>query len=199
MKKNFFIVAGVIVICSSILFLTSCTKQNEKISMDNKNTPNVDMSSMISQSNKDIMNKYITEFLIKAYSKYYIVNSVKCEFIKGNIKDGKIETIILTTISSNVPPKDPETVPYIIEAKEKAQRETDPKIKSVLQNVYETMAKEYGKPNDTNYMYKFTANLINGEIDKNSIRLYNEVDDYNGEGNLLGVKYVPAEEYLPGK
>lgn len=80
---------------------------------------------------------------------------------------------------------------YIIEAKKNAQEETDPQRKKILQNEYETIANEYGKPSESNFQFKLTANLVDGHIDKKSIKLFFAQD--------LGqsVRYIPAEEILP--
>jgi beta-lactamase regulating signal transducer with metallopeptidase domain len=145
-----------------------------------------------SLSNEDIMKKYITDFLTKGYSKYYIINSFNFNIYKNETVGSNLEALVLTTMNSNVPPKDPETVPYIMDAKAKAQKEKNPKIKKMLQEQYEQMAKEYGKPEDSNNVFKLTANLIDGKIDEKSIVLMREIDAPKG------VDYVPAEDILPG-
>ncbi len=144
-----------------------------------------------------MIKKYITNFLTAGYSKYYTINSIKCDIREYKVKDTKVEAIINTTMNSNVPIKtgmNVDTVPYIKEAKEKAQKETDPVRKKILQNEYEGMAKEYGKPDDTNFGFKLTADLIDNKIDEKSIKLFFEEDD-----GPNGVKYAPAEEALPPK
>ncbi|MBA1335103.1 MAG: hypothetical protein HPY66_0725 [Firmicutes bacterium] len=142
--------------------------------------------------NEDVMEKYISDFLKNGYSRYYIINSIASEFRSIKTDEGKLEAIVFTTMNSNVPPKDPDTVPYIIEAKEKAQKETDPEKKKILQNEYETLKNKYGKPNDSNFVFMLTANLIDGKIDEKSIKLFLEQDTENNK-----VMYIPAEEILP--
>ncbi|HEX9061321.1 MAG TPA: hypothetical protein VF941_14165, partial [Clostridia bacterium] len=142
-----------------------------------------------SMTNEDIMKKYVTDFLTKGYSKHYIINNINFRFGENKASGAKFEAIIFATMNSKVPPGDPEAVPYIQEAKEKAQRESKPETKKVLQNVYETMVKEYGKPFDTNYNFKLTADLVNGKIDEKTIKLFIEQDD--------GKRYAPAGEILP--
>lgn len=169
-----------------VLSLVGCgNKDEEKIAVNSPAKNSTEMAT-----NDEIIKEYVTKFLFDGYSKYYIVNGVEIEFLEKKILNSQIEAIILATMNSNVPPKDPETVPYIMEAKKKAQEETDPQRKKILQHEYETMAKEYGKPSDTNFQFKLTANLIDGQIDRNTIQLFYAVD-YG-----KSVSYQPAEEKL---
>lgn len=71
-------------------------------------------------------------------------------------------------------------------------KETNSERKKVLQNEYETLKNEYGKPSDSNYTFKFIANLIENRVDEKSIQLYLEQDAENNK-----VIYIPAEEILP--
>lgn len=142
-------------------------------------------------SNDNTIKKYITEFLTKGYSKYYIINSIDIRIDEIKVNNSDLEAYILTTMNSNVLPKDPETVPYIQEAKLKAQRETNPERKKVLHHEYETLAKEYGKPNDANFFFKLTAKQINNRIAENTIALFHEQESSEG------LIYVPADEILP--
>ncbi len=144
-------------------------------------------------TNEDIMKMYITDFLTKGYSKHYVINSIKCEFRETKVKDAKLEAIIFTTMNYYLISykQDPDTVPYIRQAKEKAQKETNPKTKQILQKEYETMAKEHTMPFDSNYVFKLTGNLVNGKIDVKTVRLFLEGDGPNG------LVYTPAEKILP--
>ncbi len=146
-----------------------------------------------SDANEEIMRKYISDFLQKGYSKYYIINSINCDFRSKIINAGKLEAIVYTTMNSNVPPKDPDTVPYLIGLKEKAQKETNPERKKILQQEYETLRSEYGKPNDGNFIFKLTANMADNKIDEKSIKLY---FDATAAANSEPI-YVPAEDILP--
>lgn len=195
MKCKFINVFETAVVCGIILLLVGCTNLNEQKGAIKSSTTEEITSSTNLLINGDIMKKYITDFLTTGYSKYYTINSIKYEIRKYKVKDTKAEAIIFTTMNSNIPAKadmNPDTVPYIKEAKEKAQKETDPARKKILQNEYETMANEYGKPSDSNYTFKLTADLIDNKIDEKSIKLFLEEDGPNNS-----VIYTPAEEVLP--
>lgn len=144
-------------------------------------------------ANENVMKAYITDFLTKGYSKHYKINHINCEFREKKTADSEIEAIIFTTLNYNFLSyqADPDTIPYIKQAKEKAQTETDPKIKQILQKEYETMATEHGQPFNSNYLYKLTGHLVNGKLDAKSISLFLEEEGTNGP------VYTPAEKVLP--
>ncbi|MGD0153909.1 MAG: hypothetical protein ABSC17_09185 [Thermacetogeniaceae bacterium] len=197
MKCKFIDAFETAVVCGMILLLVGCANLNEqKGAIKSNTTEEITRSSNI-LANEDIMKKYITDFLTTGYSKYYTINSIKYDIREYKVQDTKVEAIINTTMNSNVPTKtgmNIDTVPYIKEAKEKAQKETDPARKEVLQNEYETMANEYGKPFDSDFGFKLTADLIDNKIDEKSIKLFSEEE---GPNNSL--IYIPAEEILPPK
>lgn len=176
-----------LLLCVVVLSLAGCGNKEEKSMVSNP--ANTSMETTI---NDELMKEYVTNFLIDGYSKYYRINGFKFEFWEKTIKSSEIEAIILATMNSNVPQRDPETVPYIIEAKKNAQEETDPQRKKILQNEYETLANEFGKPSESNFQFKLTANLVDGGvIDKKSIKLFVAQD--MGKS----IKYIPAEGILP--
>lgn len=189
---NFF---GIIIACGIVLLSVGCTNQNKQNNTIHNNDNKEVVSPLESAINEDIMQKYITDFLTRGYSKHYIINYINCEFREKKIKGAKIEAIIFTTMNYNYMnfKQNPDTVPYIREAKEKAQKETNPKIKAIRQYEYETMAKEHGEPFNSYYGFKLTGNIVNGQIDEKSIRLFIEQDGPDGHS----VIYTPAEKMLP--
>jgi len=137
---------------------------------------------------------YISTFLRQGYSKYYDINLIEFRFNSLAINNGKLEAEVMTTMKYR--PKDlasdPDTVPYIKEAKEKAQKENDPAVKKMLQGQYETLKSEYGKVEGSNFTFKFTANVVDNDIDDNSIKLYSVQDAAPNH-----TEYIPAEDILP--
>lgn len=119
MRKNIIKVFCTLLIASMTLFLTSCTNQNAQNSKVNSEAGDESAKTTALDSNEDVIKTYITNFLKNGYSKYYIINDIKLEFRDQKVDDGKLEAIVFTTMNSNVIPKDPDTVPYIIEAREK--------------------------------------------------------------------------------
>ena len=146
-----------------------------------------------SDINKEIMRKHISDFLNNGYSKYYIINSINCNFQSEIINEGNMEAIVFTTMNSNIPYQDPDTAPYMIQLKEKAQNETNPERKKILEYEYQIQKDEYGKPHDSNYIFKLTAKLTGYIIDEKSIKLY---FDATAAANSKPT-YFPAEDILP--
>ncbi|NLW92697.1 MAG: hypothetical protein GXY34_14010 [Syntrophomonadaceae bacterium] len=144
-----------------------------------------------STAHQESVAAYISDFLRKGYGKYYAIQEIDHHFVSQQVKDGDFEAVVTTTMQSR--PKnlasDPDTVPYIKEAREKAERETDPAVKKVDQKIYETMKQEYGRVGESNYTFKFTAHLDGETIDENSIKLYLVQD---AEPNHS--EYLPAED-----
>lgn len=182
----------IVIACCIVLLSAGCTNQKTQNNTVPGSTDKV-IRSADSASNKNVMKKYITDFLTKGYSNHYIINSVNCEFREIKVTDSELVAIIFTTMNYNFLSykADPDTIPYIKQAKEKAQKETNPKTKEILQKEYETMAKEHANPFDSNYLFKLTGNLVNGKIDVKSISLFLEGDGPNGP------IYTPAEKMLP--
>jgi|GEM_PF-2568307 len=147
-----------------------------------------------SSVNQGIITSYISNFLTQGYAKYSAIQRINHRFVSQEIKRGQLEAVVMTTMRSRPknPASDPDTVPYIKEAKEKAQKESDPERKKMLQEQYETMKKEYGRAEDSNYTFKFTADVVQDKIDENSIKLY-IVQDAAPNHTV----YMPAEDILP--
>jgi len=180
---------GIVFCC---LFLVGCASQSQNQKTAD-NSAAKEGANPVYAANEDVIKNYIADFLTKGYSKYYIINSMKFEFRQNKVQGSTIEAIVFTSMNFNVPPKDPETVPFIKEAKEKAQNETNPERKKIRQKEYQTYVSEYGKPQDINFVFKFTANLVNGKIKEESIQLFAEQDAENG------VTYTPADDILPNE
>ncbi|HYE11973.1 MAG TPA: hypothetical protein VEF53_17530 [Patescibacteria group bacterium] len=172
------------------MLLISCTSQNKQIVTINKS---IEKATPLTEqvTNETIIENYISSFLTKGYSKYYIINCVECEILSQEVENGKLEAVIHTNMDTNNPLKNPDTVPYIQEAKEKAYKENDPEMKHILQQQYMTLYSEYLKPTESNFAFKLTAELKDGKINEDTIQLFIETDVANG------VKYIPAEEILP--
>ena len=144
------------------------------------------------ETNEQIMKDYISVFFRDGYAGYYNINNIQFEFVESKANDADMEAIILTIMNASDASKtDPESVPYIKDAKERAQKETNSERKTVLQKEYETLLQEYGKPFDSSFFLKLTAKLQDGKIHKESIKLFLEQESGNG------VLYIPAEEILP--
>jgi len=188
-------VLWVIIACGIILLSVGCTNRNEQKNTINNSTNKEVVNPLESEINEDIMRKYITDFLTRGYSKHYIINYINCEFREKKVKGAEIEAIIFATMNSNYLnfKQNPDTVPYIREAKEKAQKETNPKTKLILQNEYETMAKEFAESRNFYDQFKLTGSLVNGQIDIKSINLFVEEDGPDGHS----VIYSPAEKIFP--
>lgn len=192
MKTRFFKILGII-FCCLFLFLAGCANQSQNQKTVGGGAAAQEGANSTSVANEAVIKNCIADFLTKVYSKYYIINSIKSGFRQNKVQGSTIEAVVFTTMNFNVPPRDPETVPFIKDAKEKAQNETNPERKKIRQKEYQTYVSEYGKPQDINFVFKFTANLVNGKIKEESIQLFAEQDAENG------VTYTPADEILPKK
>jgi hypothetical protein len=176
-------------ICVIIVFAASCTKQGAIASAPSP----ADVSVSEPATNGHIVNSHITSFLTNGYSKYYRIISFEHKIWKETESEGQYEAMVLTTMKTSNNYKDPNTVPYIIEAREKALKETDTEKKLKLQKEYATLVKQYNDPQDTNFFFKATAGMKEGKIDEDSIQLFVEQE------GPTGVMYIPAEEILPKK
>lgn len=190
MKINWIKVFIIGIICSMLLTLTACMNQNKQKHIDTNNIKEVKKTINV-KSNEEIIQEHITSFFKGGYSSQYNISNVKYQITKSIITDEKIEATIFVTMEYSVPHKDPDTVPYIAELKQDAQKETNPERKKMLQEQYETLANEYGKVQESHFIFKLTANLIDDKIDKKSIKLFVEQE---GE---KGAIYLDAEKILP--
>jgi hypothetical protein len=152
MSTNIKKAIGLTIVLFMIIFLVSCTSQ--ELSQNPIEEKPVITNEQISNpaSNQEIMEKYIRDFLISGYSKYYTINIITFEGWNEKTDNGKLEAIVLTTMNSSAS----------------------------------------GKSNDSNFMFKLTADFINNKIDEKSISLYLEQDSENNK-----VIYIPAEDILP--
>jgi hypothetical protein len=181
----------ILLLVLAMLFV-SCTNQNEQIVTINKS---IEKATPITEqvTNETIMKNYISNFLATGYSKYYIINSIESDILSQGIENDKFEAIIHTNMNCNNPLKNPDSIPYIQEVKEKAYKESDPEKKHILQQEYMILYSEYLKCFDSNYAFKLTAEMKDNKINEETIQLFIEIDADNG------VKYEPAEEILPNK
>lgn len=127
---------------------------------------------------EDFSNHMINLFT-PVFSPYYQVKGFKVSDSRYYEDDTGIEfEFIFTMINQNYY-KDPDTVEYIKEAKENDSK------------YYQQMYDEYNQPKEGNFYLKFTANLIDGEIDKNSIQVFTNISP-------VGVEYIPlnVEDYI---
>jgi hypothetical protein len=175
-----------------IVFSVGCTRQPEQITTIN-NTIEEATPTKVLDLKEVVMKEYISEFLTKGYSYYYGINSIESNVIMQHYENNKIEAMVYTNMNNCNPVKDPDTVPYIMAAKEKAFKERDSDKKHKLQKEYLRLYSEYLKPFESNFTFKLTAELENNEINEASIQLFIET------AAAQGVKYEPAESILPKK
>lgn len=137
---------------------------------------------------------YISTFLRQGYANYYSISQINCRFESLKIYENKVEAVVMTTMKSQ--PKnlasDPDTVPYIKKAKTAADNETDSVRKQSLQKQYEQLKREYGQEEESNFIFKFTANKNGDEIDENTVKLLLVNDAAPNH-----TTYTPAEDILP--
>lgn len=185
MKRIFMI----IILFLSVLFV-SCMNQKVQTTAININSQETPPPVEII-SKEVIIKEYISDFLTKGYRDHYVINSIESDIIKQSEENNKIEAIVCTNMNNCNPIINPDTVPYIMAAKEKAFKETNPDKKHTLQQEYLTLYGEYLKPFENNFTFKLIAQLKNESIDEASIQLFIETDQNQG------VKYEPAEDILP--
>ena len=127
--------------------------------------------SAIPEKYREDFSNHMIDFFTTAYTPYYQVKGFEVSNVKYNEKDEEIEiTFNFKFIFQNYY-KDPHTVGYIKEAKENNSK------------YYQQMYDEYNQPKEGNFELKFTANLINGKIDTNTIQVFTNI-------HPKGVEYV---------
>ncbi|OGO79243.1 MAG: hypothetical protein A2Y23_01305 [Clostridiales bacterium GWB2_37_7] len=181
---------SIIFILVLVVYSVSCTAQYKELNTSNYNNKVV-AAPEESISNEVIMRNYISDFLTKGYSEHYVVNSIESQFIKQKEASDELEAIIYTEMVICNPSKDPDTVAYIKDIKDKAYQETNIDKKHRLHQEYLTLYSEYLMPTSNNFPFMLTAKLRNGKIEVESIQLFIEIDAENG------VRYEPAEGILP--
>jgi hypothetical protein len=182
----------VIFLTMLMLFSAGCTREPQPLTASSSNSEQIAPTIKII-TKEEVIKEYISEFLTTGYSEYYGINSIESEIIKQTIENNHVEAVICTNMNLCNPVKNPDTVPYILAAKEKAFKENNLDKKHQLQIEYMTLYSEYLKPFESNFTFKLTAELQEDEIDKASIQLFIETDANQG------VKYEPAEDLLPKK
>ena len=128
---------------------------------------------------REVFSNHMINIFIPAYSPYYQMKGFKVSDLGYHEDDTGIKfEFIFTMIHQNYY-KDPDTVNYIKEAKENNSEN------------YQQMYDEYNQPKEANYYLKFTANVVNGQIDENSIQVFTNVSP-------VGVEYVPfdVQDYI---
>jgi|GEM_PF-1176847 len=161
---------------------------------------------------EDAIEQNVTNVLESGFSRFYKINHTKVTFTDIEVNDEKLEAGIFVTMNTTLKAKKVEELPYVkgmlkkvnlsdfsYESKEKTDKVVKNANKDILvseQMVKATEAidfrfsdlKQYiGKDSDNNFYLKVTANLSNGDIDKNSIKILAENID----------TYVSVEELLP--
>ncbi|MGB4171071.1 MAG: M56 family metallopeptidase [bacterium] len=120
---------------------------------------------------------YMIDRFTSEYSKYYQIKGFEVSNLEYTVSDTDIEiTFFFKMIFQNYY-KDPDTIPYIREAKENDSP------------YYEQMRNEYNQPKEGNYDLMFRAKINAGTIVENSIELFiNQAPK--------GVDYVPLKELV---
>lgn len=135
--------------------------------------------SELPEEYREVFSTHMINIFVPAYTPYYQMKGFKVSDLRYYEDDTGIEfEFIFTMIHQNYY-KDPDTVDYIKEAKENNSE------------YYQQMYDEYNQPQEGNFYLKFTANIINGQIDENSIQVFTNISP-------VGVEYVPfnVEDYI---
>ncbi|HFL3828637.1 TPA: M56 family metallopeptidase [Clostridioides difficile] len=128
--------------------------------------------SAIPEKYREDFSNHMIDLFTTAYTPYYQVKGFEVSNVKYNEKDEEIEIIFNFKFIFQNYYKDPDTVGYIKEAKENNSKH------------YQQLYDEYNQPKEGNDELKFTANLINGKIDINTIQVFTNI-------HPKGVEYVP--------
>jgi hypothetical protein len=175
-----------------VTLFSGCTNQNKQIAVSNEIIDKI-VPPTEQITNEIIIENHISDFLTKGYSKYYLINNIESKITKLTAENDKLEAIIYTKMNTNNPLKNPDTLPHIQAAKEKAYKESNPDKKHILMQEYITLYSEYLRSSDSNFIFKLAAELNSDKINEDTILLFIEVDADNG------VRYEPAERILPIK
>ena len=135
--------------------------------------------SELPEEYREVFSTHMINIFVPAYTPYYQMKGFKVSDLRYYEDDTGIEfEFIFTMIHQNYY-KDPDTVDYIKEAKENNSE------------YYQQMYDEYNQPQEGNFYLKFTANIVNGQIDENSIQVFTNISP-------VGVEYVPfnVEDYI---
>ena len=125
--------------------------------------------------------EYLQEEYKKAYSPYYDTTIV--ESLVGyseEVLDNTLEATFIMNAKFRNYYKDPDTVPYIKDAKLNADKNNVNYYKTLYKVYYE----EYNAIKEGNYILKLTAKLKKNGLDKDTIELYSS-DGVTNEWNLL--------------
>jgi len=161
---------------------------------------------------KDAIEQEVKSTLEGGFSRFYKINNTKVAFNDIKVSDETLEADILVTMNTTLKAKKVEELPYVkgmlkkvnlkdfsYESKEKTDKAVKDANKDMIASEQMVKAakeidfkfndlKQYiNKDSDNNFFLKVTANLSNGDIDKNSIKVLAESID----------TYVPVEELLP--
>lgn len=112
----------------------------------------------VEKTSYDKINAYLKEECIKVFLPYYELLDFKISDYKEEVVDGNIEAIFIYTVVHKNYDKDPDTVEYIKEAKERGDKN------------YQIFYDEYLQPQDMNFFFKVV-------MDKNdNITLYSNIN-----------------------
>ncbi len=133
------------------------TTQKEVDSITNDNETSVDTEETTDETNYDKVNAYMEEECRKAFSPYYELLDFQISNYQEEVVNGNVEAIFSYKLIDKNYDKDPDTVGYIKEAKERGSKN------------YQQMYDEYLQPREANFHLK----VIIGENDL--ITLYSNI------------------------
>lgn len=135
--------------------------------------------SELPEEYREVFSNHMINIFVPAYTPYYQMKGFKVSDLRYYEDDIGIEFEFIFTMVHQNYYKDPDTVDYIKEAKENNSKN------------YQQLYDEYNQPQEGNFYLKFTANIINGQIDENSIQVFTNISP-------VGVEYVPfnVEDYI---
>lgn len=156
MKKNIMILL-VIIVAFGISACNNTTTQKEIDSITNGNEVSVDTEETTDDTNYDKVSAYMEEECREAFSPYYELLDFQISNYQEEVVNGNVEAIFLYKLIVKNYDKDPDTVGYIKEAKERGNKN------------YQQMYDEYLQPREMNFHLK----IIIGDNDL--ITLYSNI------------------------
>ncbi|SHI15334.1 amidase domain-containing protein [Sporanaerobacter acetigenes] len=162
---------------------------------------------------EEILKNYIEDFLVEGYSEYYDINDVKVIFDEVDVDESSnVEFIAKATMNSVLKAKCVEELPYVkgmlervnlntfsyesddntinmVSAANKSNlsdRQIEVASKIIIDKIKD-LEQYIGQADDTNFIFKITASVKDGEIDISTLKMFAENID----------EFIPAEEILP--
>ncbi len=156
MKKIIMMLLAMLIVFS-VSACNDTTTQKEVDSVTKVNGTSVDIKEITDETNYDKVSSYMEEECRKAFSPYYELLDFQISDYQEEVVDGKVEAAFLYKLIHKNYYRDPDTVGYIKEAKERGNKN------------YQQMYDEYLQPKEMNFHLK----AIIGEDD--IITLYSNI------------------------